>query len=230
SRPSPRFWFEKFRWTITRNGFLVIAGKDASQNEVVVRRYLEDRDIFLHADVHGAPATVLLVRGDRSPALEDILDAAVIAACYSKAWKTGFSYIDVYWVYGSQVSKTPPSGEYLTKGAFMVYGERRYLRVPLVLGVGLRLFCDEVYGDYVKVFAGSPEVVKESSISYALVVPGDLSVNGAKREVTRILVEEAKKRTGVLYANIEESVESVLPGPLRVIEWGPGRGPCKCEL
>jgi predicted ribosome quality control (RQC) complex YloA/Tae2 family protein len=230
SRPSPRFWFEKFRWTITRNGFLVIAGKDASQNEAVVRKYLEDRDIFLHADIHGAPATVLLVRGGRTPALEDILDAAVIAACYSKAWKTGFSYIDVYWVYGSQVSKTPPSGEYLTKGAFMVYGERRYLRVPLVLGVGLRLFCDEVYGDYVKVFAGSPEVVKESSISYTLVVPGDLSVNDAKREVTRILVEEAKKRTGVLYANIEESVESVLPGSLRVIEWGPGRGLCKCEL
>ncbi len=228
-KPAPKFWFEKFWWTTTRNGFLVVAGRDALQNEIVVKRYLGDSDIFLHADIHGAPATVL-IRDNRDPTLEDIFDAAVIAACYSKAWKAGFSYIDVYWVYGDQVSKTPPSGEYLSKGAFMIYGERNYLRVPLVLGVGLRLYCDQVYGEYIKVFVGSPEVVKRISISYVLVVPGDLSVSEAGREIAKILLEEAFRKTGILYTNIEKSVENKLPGPVRVIESGPGEGESKCEV
>ena len=228
-KPAPKFWFEKYWWTTTRNGFLVVAGKDASQNEIVVKRYLGDSDIFLHADIHGAPATVL-IRGGRDPTPEDIFDAAVIAACYSRAWKAGFSYIDVYWVYGGQVSKTPPSGEYLSKGAFMIYGERRYLRVPLVLGIGMRLYCDQVYGEYVKLFVGNPEVVKRVSISYVLVVPGDLSVSEAGRKIAKILLEEAFKKTGVFYTNVEKTIESKLPGPVRVVESGPGEGESKCEV
>jgi predicted ribosome quality control (RQC) complex YloA/Tae2 family protein len=229
SKPAPRFWYEKYRWTITRRGFLVIAGRDASQNEVIVKRYLGESDIFLHADIHGAPATVLL-RGSRELTEADIFEAAVIAACYSRAWREGLSYVDVYWVYGRQVSKSPPSGEYLSKGAFMVYGPRNYLRVPLVLGIGLKLYCDQVYGEYVKVIAGNPDTVKETSLSYVYVVPGEVSIESAKREIARRLVENAYRRTGVLYSNIEEVLKSVIPGPLRVVESGTGMGVEKCEL
>jgi len=228
SKPAPKFWFEKYRWTITRSGFLVIAGKDSSQNEAIVKKYLGNSDIFLHADIHGAPATVL-IRGSRDPSMEDIFDAAVIAACYSKAWKAGFSYIDVYWVWGNQVSKAPPPGEYLSKGAFMVYGERHYLKVPLVLGVGLKLYCDQVYGDYIKVFVGSPQVVKQFSLSYVLITPGDMNLDDAKTEVTKKLVENAYRKTSVMYTNIEENVKNMLPGSLRIIESGIGEGLSKCE-
>jgi predicted ribosome quality control (RQC) complex YloA/Tae2 family protein len=229
SKPAPRFWYEKYRWTITRRGFLVIAGRDASQNEVIVKRYLGESDIFLHADIHGAPATVLL-RGSRELTEADIFEAAVIAACYSRAWREGLSYVDVYWVYGRQVSKSPPSGEYLSKGAFMIYGPRNYLRVPLVLGIGLKLYCDQVYGEYVKVIAGNPDTVKETSLSYVYVVPGEVSIESAKREIARRLVENAYRKTGVLYSNIEEVLKSVIPGPLRVVESGTGMGVEKCEL
>ena len=228
SKPAPKFWFEKYRWTITRNGFLVIAGRDASQNEVIVKKYLSNSDIFLHADIHGAPATVL-VKGSREPSVEDISDAAVIAACYSRAWKVGFSYIDVYWVWGNQVSKAPPPGEYLSKGAFMVYGERHYLKVPLVLGIGLRLYCDQVYGEYIKVFVGSPQVVKQLSLSYVLITPGDMNLDDAKTEITRRLVESAYQKTGVIYTSIEESVKNVIPGSPRIVESGIGEGLSKCE-
>ncbi len=229
SKLAPRLWFEKYRWTITRGGFIVIAGRDASQNEVIVKRYLGNSDIFLHADIHGAPATVLL-RGSREPAERDIFDAAVIAACYSRAWREGLSYVDVYWVLGNQVSKSPPSGEYLSKGAFMVYGPRNYLRVPLALGVGLRLYCDEVYGEYVKVLVGNPDTIKETSLSYVVIVPGELSIESAKREVASRLLDYAYRRTGVLYSGVENALESLLPGPLRVIEAGTGMGVDKCEV
>jgi len=53
-------WYEKYRWSISRNGYLIIAGKDASQNESIVKKYLRDKDIFLHADIAGAPATIII--------------------------------------------------------------------------------------------------------------------------------------------------------------------------
>lgn len=34
------FWFEKFLWFISTEGFLVIAGRDMQQNEMLVKRYL----------------------------------------------------------------------------------------------------------------------------------------------------------------------------------------------
>jgi len=228
SKPAPKYWFERFRWSITRNNFIVVAGRDASQNELVVKKYLGDEDIFIHADVHGAPATVLL-RGQGVPRDEDILDAAVIAACYSKAWKAGYSYVDVYWVKGRQVSKSPPPGEYLQKGAFMVYGERNYLRVPLRLGLGLKPFCDTVYGGYIKVYVGPPDLVAETCISHVILIPGDADPSRVAKEVTSILVKKALEKTGVKFDISEQDVLNALPGPSRVIHYGVGMGTYACE-
>ncbi len=131
-----RRWYEDFRYFITSGGFLVVAGRSAGQNELLVRRYLGEDDIFLHADIHGAPATILKTEG-RAPDEHDIEEAAQFAASYSSAWEAGLYAVDVYWVWGKQVSKKAPSGEYLGKGAFMVYGKRNYLRrVKLSLAVG----------------------------------------------------------------------------------------------
>ena len=33
-------WFEKFNWFITSENLLVISGRDAQQNEILVKRYL----------------------------------------------------------------------------------------------------------------------------------------------------------------------------------------------
>jgi predicted ribosome quality control (RQC) complex YloA/Tae2 family protein len=34
------FWFEKFLWFISTENYLVIAGRDMQQNEILVKRYL----------------------------------------------------------------------------------------------------------------------------------------------------------------------------------------------
>ena len=46
-------WFETFHWFITSDNYLVIGGRDAQQNEILVKRYLRKGDAYLHADVHG---------------------------------------------------------------------------------------------------------------------------------------------------------------------------------
>ena len=132
----PKYWYERFHWLITSNGFLVIGGRDADQNEALVKKYMEPRDIFLHAEIHGAPATIMKT-GGKNPSERDLYEAAVIAACYSRGWRERLGYLEVFWVYGEQVSKKPPSGEYLEKGAFMIYGKKNYVRVELRLALGV---------------------------------------------------------------------------------------------
>jgi predicted ribosome quality control (RQC) complex YloA/Tae2 family protein len=135
-----QWWFERFRWFISTEGNLVVAGRDASSNDLVVKKYLSDGDRYAHADIHGAPSCVIKSRGvneEKLPISEKTLEeACLFAASYSRAWNQ-FGEASAYWVLPEQVSKTPESGEYVPKGAFMIRGKRNYIRCTLEVAVGL---------------------------------------------------------------------------------------------
>ena len=46
-------WYSKFRWFFTTNGFLVLAGRDSKNNEFLIKKHLEENDVYFHADVFG---------------------------------------------------------------------------------------------------------------------------------------------------------------------------------
>ena len=56
---SKRFWFEKHRWGVLSDGRMVVGGRDAKGNDTVVRKYLRSTDLYVHADLHGAPSCSL---------------------------------------------------------------------------------------------------------------------------------------------------------------------------
>jgi len=198
-------WYEKYRWTITRNGLLVIAGKDASQNESIVRKVLKEHHVFLHADIQGAPATVMLVDVDTRFDEADLFDAAVIAASYSKAWKGGLHAIDVFWVRGDQVSKTPPSGEYLPKGSFMIYGKKNYINnVKLELYLGIEKINEKEY----RIIVGSKEAVLKRGKIIGFLVPGETPVG----DIAKKIKKRIEKKIGLIYKDINE-ILSLIPGP-----------------
>lgn len=129
-------WFHSYHWFVTSDGFLAIGGKSAGQNEEVVKKHLEDGDLFFHADIKGG-SVVILKNGKTAPQLS-LEEAAQYAACNSNAWKIGYATIDVYAVPKEQVSKSPPPGEYLEKGSFFISGAKRYFRgTPLKIIIGL---------------------------------------------------------------------------------------------
>ncbi len=122
-------WFEQFHYFTTSGGLVVVAGKDAKQNELLVSKYLTERDLFFHADVVGASATILkdgLKAGDACKR-----EAAQWACCYSRAWKSGSAVADAYCVNKEQVSKYS-HGEYVGKGAFVISGEREWFKNTLL--------------------------------------------------------------------------------------------------
>lgn len=132
-----QMWFEKFVYFISSDKYLVLAGKDAQQNEILYRRYLKKGDIYVHADLHGA-ATVIIKNNPMYPEAPipptTLSQAGHLAVCTSSAWdsKAGMS---AWWVTADQVSKTAPTGEYLTTGGFMVRGKKNFLPpAQLLLG------------------------------------------------------------------------------------------------
>ena len=130
-------WFEKFRWCFTRNGLLIVGGRDAHSNEALVKRHMEDNDWYFHADVHGAPHCILKC-GKTKPTKDDFDDAASFAGMFSSVWKKGLLSVRVYAVKPSQVSKKAPTGESLGRGAFIIVGERKWFEPSFKMGWGVQ--------------------------------------------------------------------------------------------
>ncbi|KAJ0317308.1 hypothetical protein Brms1b_004985 [Colletotrichum noveboracense] len=135
-----QIWFEKFIWFISTDGYLVLGGKDAQQNEMLYKRYLRKGDVYIHADIHGA-ATVIIKNTPSDPDApippSTLGQAGTLAVCSSSAWdsKAGMG---AWWVKADQVSKSAPTGEYLPTGSFMVRGQKNFLPpAQLLLGFGI---------------------------------------------------------------------------------------------
>ncbi|KAJ8906864.1 hypothetical protein NDN08_003348 [Rhodosorus marinus] len=132
------FWFEKFHWFISSQNYLIISGRDAQQNELVVKRYMADNDVYFHADVHGAASVI--VKNTPNATIDSIPHATLIQAgnfamCRSVAWINRI-VTSAWWVRPSQVSKTAPSGQYVSTGSFAIRGKKNFLP-PMALEFGL---------------------------------------------------------------------------------------------
>lgn len=159
-------WFEKFRWFVSSTGKLVIGGRDANSNENIVKKYLDNNDVYMHADIHGAPSIAIKLNGEEFDE-DTIKESAIFAASFSSAWSEGYSTQDVYWVNPDQVSKSPESGEYVGKGSFIIRGHRNYIRsAKLRIAVGI------VDYDGKRVMAGPESAVKKLTDKYVVIKPG----------------------------------------------------------
>lgn len=148
-RPARRqFFFEKFLYFISSEGYLVLGGKDPQQNEILYRRYLKKGDIYVHADLNGATSVVV----KNNPNTPDapippgtLSQAGALVVCTSTAWDSK-AVMAAWWVKADQVSKTVEStGQYLDKdGEFYVRGEKNFLPPSqLLLGFGVLWLIDE---------------------------------------------------------------------------------------
>lgn len=142
-------WFEKFYWFVSSENYLVVAGKDAQQNELIVKRYLGPADVYVHADIQGASSVI--VKNQKRPGQSShaeiprmtLEQAGTFAMCRSAAWDAKI-VTSAWWVRASQVSKTAPSGLYLPTGSFVIRGKKNFLDpTQLVMGLGFLFKIDE---------------------------------------------------------------------------------------
>src|SRR2546421_3488511 len=159
-------WFEAYRWTLSSDGHLILGGRDARTNDQLVKKHLKEGDRYAHADIHGAPSTVIK---DGAKAPEPTLrEACEFALAYSKAWSAGLASGSAYWVLPEQVSKQAESGEFLPRGAFVIRGKRNYLHdLPVRLAIGEV----EIEG-HRKIMGGPVAAVAARSKRYVVLAPG----------------------------------------------------------
>jgi predicted ribosome quality control (RQC) complex YloA/Tae2 family protein len=156
-----RQWYEKFHWFISSEGFLCIGGKDATSNEIIVKKHMDKEDLVLHTDMAGSP--FFIIKNGQAATDQTIFEAAEAVAVYSRAWKSGYTTADVFYVKPEQVTKESKSGESLAKGSFMVYGKTNYLHPKLQYAIGL--IEDEIIG-------GPKSAVEKKTKNFILVIPG----------------------------------------------------------
>ncbi|KAK6089275.1 hypothetical protein P3W45_001748 [Vairimorpha bombi] len=163
----PVFWFEKFNFCFTTDKKLIIGGKNSQQNEILVKKHLTPSQLYFHTESSGGSSVV----ADEDVCIEE---AALVALCNSACWDCNV-VSPVFYVKGEQVSKSPPTGQYLNKGSFIIRGTKTYVNVyKLEYGVGLlfKTIDDIQEGDYFikyedAVFVTDP---KDYEIEYAVPV------------------------------------------------------------
>lgn len=178
-------WYEKLRWFVSSDGILVVCGRDAGTNESVVKKYLEQNDIYLHADIHGAPSVVAKVPSD---SLNDNLlkELGEFSASFSSAWPKNFTSQDVYWVEPEQVSKTPVSGEFVPKGAFIIRGHRNYIRgCKLEISIGIIEYDGEK-----RIMAGPTDAMKHYTNKFVTIKPGYTKKEKIAKEILSRINED----------------------------------------
>ena len=128
-------WYEKFRWFFSSENFLVIGGRDATTNEIVIKKHTDKNDIVFHTDLAGSPFFVIKTE-NKKPGKATLSEVADATVTFSRVFKLGQSSSPVFHVSPEQVSKEAQTGEYLTKGAFMIRGKTNYIDNKINLAVG----------------------------------------------------------------------------------------------
>ncbi len=144
--PDKKEWYQKFRWFRSSGGFLVVGGRDATSNEVLIKKHTEKDDLIFHTEVAGSPFVAIKACG-KEVDKKTIDETAQFTASYSRAWKQGVGALDVFYTTPDNVTKKTPSGEYMGHGSFMVYGKKSWVKAELRMAVGFyesRFLCGPV--------------------------------------------------------------------------------------
>jgi len=200
-------WYEKFRWTFLSSEHLFVIGKDAGTNEVLVKKYLEETDIIMHSEAPGSPFGIIKNAMDKNGNLllskEILEEAASFLLVFSSQWKRGFGTADAFWVRKEQVSKKAESGEYMSKGSFMIRGDKNILKnIPLQICLGVKKVKIEIsdvdkndksqekeFIEYEELFSGSCKAVKKFADKnrFLKLEPGQLKYKVLNKNIKKIL-------------------------------------------
>lgn len=218
-----KHWYDRFKWFVSSDGFLVVGGRDSDTNEEIFKKYMEKRDLVFHTQHPGAPLTVIKTEGKDVPE-STLSEAATFAVSHSSLWKSGSASGDCYMVKAEQVSKTPESGEYLQKGSFMIRGERRYFNnVETELAVGLEL------KEETRVIGGPILAVKARSSYIFEIIPGKFNQNDLSKKMYRQYTDIIKDQKFLKQIASPDQIAMVMPPGESDIRKGPDSIKTKTE-
>ncbi|MDP3780271.1 MAG: ribosome rescue protein RqcH [Nitrosopumilaceae archaeon] len=205
-------WYERYRWFNTSDDTLAIGGRDSSSNMAIIRKHLQNSDRVFHAEIFGSPFFIL--KAGKETADSSLNEVAHATVCFSRAWREAMYGLKAFWVNPEQVKKGAPSGQFLSKGSFVIDGQRNYVRVTtLKLGVGL-LKQDDRY----IVVCGPPTCIKKNCVCYSMIEPGGSEMTDAAKKIKSEFVN--MKGDVIKSISIDDFVRVLPAGESHVTESG----------
>ena len=214
-------WYEKFKWSVTSEGFLMIGGRDATTNEIIIKKHTDEGDLVFHTDMAGSPFVVI-----KKNSLEDvqklfgkeislpaeigeasIQDAGNFTAIHSRAWKQGMTTTDTFYVTPEQVTKEANAGESLSRGSFVIRGKTSYIPVDLHLAVGI------VTSDEPFLLSGPVASVEKWCAKRVRVEQGREKTSQVAKDIRSTLRKETE-----LDADLDELVRMLPSGGCQVVK------------
>ncbi|MHA2282334.1 MAG: ribosome rescue protein RqcH [Promethearchaeota archaeon] len=172
-----RKWYEKFRWFNSSDGFLIIGGRDAATNEIIFKKYLDPYDLVFHTNFPGSPLVVIKNPENKEIPSTTIEETAVFVASFSRAWKENWGVVDTFYIQPDQITRSPPSGEYLQKGSFIISGKKNFIKsVKTELTIGLILVelkrgaNNQNQGYYPKIICGPGTAIKKHAFKTITII------------------------------------------------------------
>ena len=191
-------WYEKFRWFISSEGLLVIGGRDATSNEVVIKKHTDANDIVFHTDMAGSPFFVVKSEG-RQIGEKTKLEVADATCTFSRAWKLGLQTSSVFYAAPEQVSKKTKAGEYMGKGAFMIYGKTNYISNKLSLAIGMT--------KNQQIMSGPSDAIKKHCEKYIILEQGNEKASSVAKKIRYKLGQNL---------NLDEIIRALPSGGFRI--------------
>ena len=91
---------KKFRQFKTSNKKIVFGGKNATQNEELIKQ-VKKEEVVLHTKAAGSP--FVNIKGKATK--KDIKEAAIFCAKYSRDWKKNKENVEVHYFLGKNIHK-----------------------------------------------------------------------------------------------------------------------------
>jgi predicted ribosome quality control (RQC) complex YloA/Tae2 family protein len=194
-----KYWYEKYRWFISSEGFLCVGGRDATTNDIIVKKNLDKNDVVFHTEAPGSPFFVIKCEG-KKPGDATLNEAAQATASFSRAWRNKLSMADVFSFSPDQVKK-----EFgLPKGAFMVYGKRNYFKPVVELAIGIT-------AEGVIMCGPHPAIMKNCAFD-VLLRPGNTKKSDIAKDVKRKFEHETTFKI-----NLDDVMQALPPGDCSIV-------------
>ncbi|CCE83393.1 Piso0_003968 [Millerozyma farinosa CBS 7064] len=140
----PKFWFEKFYWFVSNEGYLCLAGNDDTQTDMIYYRHFNDNDYFVTSDIEGSlKVFVKNPYQGKEVSPSTLTQAGIFSMSASKAWDNKIT-TSAWYLKGSEVSKKDFDGSLVSFGNFNYKGEKQFLPPSqLVMGLAFYFLGDE---------------------------------------------------------------------------------------
>jgi hypothetical protein len=182
----------KYRWFYTSSNKLVLAGKNAKQNEELVQQ-AKAHDLIFHTKTPGSPFCII-----KNPTQKDTKETAIFCASFSQGWKKKKKEMEINVFRGNQTLKETKQ----KIGTFTVIGKVKKIKAKLKLNLIIQK-------DKIRAVPQIPQSTKSLIKSLFSLEPGNISKEKTAEKIKKIFKDKFNK---------EEILQAIPAGGFKIKE------------